>query len=1108
MKILKIKFKNLNSLQKEWEIDFTNPVFSSGIFAITGPTGSGKTTILDSVCLALYGRTPRESVQKSGNEVMSKGCGECYSEVEFESSGKIYKSRFEQSRARKKPEGALQNVFLKLYEIKEDGLEELCFEEKSSAKYELAIAGKIGVTFSQFTKSVMLAQGAFADFLKADRNGRTEILEKITKTDFYRKLSVKIYKKTEEEKKKYGDILTEKNNLRLLTTEEENGLVQEKNAKESYALELNRLLKRLRKAEDLLNRRDFLEKDLASYLVKIEEAGLRKKKFSEELEKLKLRQIEFERVYDRISEKLRLASEKEAVIKEKELSLKNYESDYEVALTEKAVAAGKIEKNVSAFEELKKRSAVLEDALQNTERDQDLIENFSALDLKGREIIKDSELADLKGIEISDLEKRLSVLRRASSELLEHEGENRKNLSVAKAAREELSSLSAREISDSLDACKDKLERIKSLLALLKERTEIEAEIRLTSDNEANRKSELDLCLRSVSKFELEKNGRYLRKKELEIELRTIAKILSFSNERKALKDDVPCPLCGSVYHPYALGNIPFASDAENELGALEKSISDIESELETLKIRKASLGAEIKINRDSLEKLQKKKTELDEMIKSVSSEYDMDCYDPKALEAAEKALEIEAKKTERLYRDACFCDENIKSFLFSIESDSARLASVKEEVLKTEALFLENSKTLRRLQEKISVSIESFKLEASLYGIDNLDVRRLEKVLDILKARKLKRLKLQEEYRNASLAIGDLEQKSNILKDKLLRLEESEKKALSGRNSCLNAIEELKSSMFALFEDVPGYAGSVSLEQKRIEGLRNKLNESVLDCSLGFSSASSELDSAESKKVELSESLNFLKSEMEFDFSREEIEEKIRESESSLETISQEIGRLRHTLDLNNADKRSSLLISERLEKQAEVLRPWEKLSKLLGSEKGDKYQRFAQRVTLSALLKQANAFLLKMDGRYRLTLGADFFDEAAFDKSPLFVIDAEQGGEIRPVSNLSGGETFMASLALALGLSAISSNDIKIDSLFIDEGFATLDENALSKALQLLSSLAKSGRTIGLISHVEALKESVSARIEVTKVSEGRSLISGAGVRSLGGSKPEKKK
>nr|WP_198923689.1 AAA family ATPase [Rappaport israeli] len=111
MKILQLRFKNLNSLVGQWQIDLTHPDFvSDGIFAITGPTGAGKTTILDAICLALYGRTPRlNKITKSANEIMSRQTGECFAEVTFQTQSGRYRCYWSQHRARKKADGELQS---------------------------------------------------------------------------------------------------------------------------------------------------------------------------------------------------------------------------------------------------------------------------------------------------------------------------------------------------------------------------------------------------------------------------------------------------------------------------------------------------------------------------------------------------------------------------------------------------------------------------------------------------------------------------------------------------------------------------------------------------------------------------------------------------------------------------------------------------------------------------------------------------------------------------------------------------------------------------------------------------------------------------------------
>ncbi|NOQ51638.1 MAG: AAA family ATPase, partial [Desulfuromonadaceae bacterium] len=190
MRILQVRFKNLNSLAGEWKIDLTHPTFAAdGIFAITGPTGAGKTTILDAICLALYGRTPRlNRITKSGNEIMSRQTGECFAEATFETQAGRFRCHWSQHRARKKPDGELQAP---KHEIADADSGQI-FEAKLRG-----VAGQIetvtGMDFDRFTRSMLLAQGGFAAFLQAAPDERAPILEQITGTEIYSRISIRVH---------------------------------------------------------------------------------------------------------------------------------------------------------------------------------------------------------------------------------------------------------------------------------------------------------------------------------------------------------------------------------------------------------------------------------------------------------------------------------------------------------------------------------------------------------------------------------------------------------------------------------------------------------------------------------------------------------------------------------------------------------------------------------------------------------------------------------------------------------------------------------------------------------------------------------------------------
>ena len=218
MRILHLRLKNLNSLVGEWSIDFTHPDYeSNGIFAIIGPTGAGKSTLLDAICLALYGKTPRlDKISKSSNEIMARQTGECFAEVTFETARGKYRSFWGQHRSHKKAGGDLQNAQREIVDANTNTV-----LESHLSRVDAKIEEITGMDFQRFTRSMLLAQGSFDAFLKASPSERAPILEQITGTEIYSKISIGVFERSKKEIKKLEELQDQLAAIQLLSQEDE-----------------------------------------------------------------------------------------------------------------------------------------------------------------------------------------------------------------------------------------------------------------------------------------------------------------------------------------------------------------------------------------------------------------------------------------------------------------------------------------------------------------------------------------------------------------------------------------------------------------------------------------------------------------------------------------------------------------------------------------------------------------------------------------------------------------------------------------------------------------------------------------------------------------------
>ncbi len=314
MKILKITLLNINSLKGQHSIDFRDEKFSKGLFAITGATGAGKTTILDAICVAMYAKTPRLS---NPNELMSKYSGECFCEVEFEINGIEYRSRWSQRRARKKFDGKFQIAQMELSLLENGKIIESKLQEVPKKVEEI-----IHLDFKRFTKSIMLAQGSFDAFLKSNPNERAHLLEKITGMEIYTQISQKVFERKKIELEKFESLKKELGSIKLLSSTDiiqiNIQIEQRKEQRESLKQRVHKLHEKINWLKNIEELKELVCKQKDNISILKESQKKQKPQFDKLslAKKAKRHELSFLRFQDRVIQKDKLAKEINKIQKE------------------------------------------------------------------------------------------------------------------------------------------------------------------------------------------------------------------------------------------------------------------------------------------------------------------------------------------------------------------------------------------------------------------------------------------------------------------------------------------------------------------------------------------------------------------------------------------------------------------------------------------------------------------------------------------------------------------------------------------------------------------------------------------------------------------------
>ena len=1026
MKPLSLKITAFGPYAKQTTLNFKEDLDGQDIFVVTGPTGAGKTTIFDAICYALYGETSGGS--RTGKELRSDFAKDSELKTEVEFSFRVKDKTYQITRApqqlQKKKRGDGFREVPATVELLEVGSEQAPITKDGEVKEQ--IQQIIGLKVEQFRKIVMIPQGDFKEFLLANTTNKEEILRKIFGTDFYKTIQEQLTQQANALKLEVAD--TQKSiqaELKLIKTDEEHVIELEQPLTNVLAIAKDQQAVWKASANTLTEMSNRLDEMIQEHRTH-HEAGMRlNEKFTQ---------------YEQVIQTLEQLNHYQASISEREKQIQEAKS---------AQGLINLENECLKYQVLQQDTATkqqqLMHSLKECETEFILVEKcYTAIESLRQEIASliqsKSDLARyIEGV--THLEQKCQLLEslKKSGQTLKTELEVEEGRLIV--LRQEVSQLE--QLTLQLATFKDQQHTLN--LKQLKLNEDFEYVQSLVNRLHSYEKTTNLIETQQIYYQQLMSDATTQRHAyEHQAELFINAAAIRLANE---LKVGQACPVCGSLDHPN-----PRRSD--------EKILS--KNELDQFRFEVESLENKVRQVQQELTVLQTTQSEeqrsLNELVQTLQGRHVVSSDFRLNQEVADQLSEVLRKETNELVQ----LIEKVHLDVERLENEIQRLTQLKLEIEPLEQQIDQKQGVLQEQRDRYKAEQRSKKdLEESIPE----NYRSLDVLNQMMSEVELRKVELEQ---NISSSEADYQRVTTQIAGLKAAIEEV-------NQQLAYYIEQFEQSNEAFFEQIQTYFESVERyeEAKQWIELLAQLEQQVQNYY-------QELHTATKMQEMLQEEL---KGKDRVDLSV--LEEMMAELDRRKAEITKDCATLMANLEQNEMILNSVTKKYQTIQKREQEYAIVGELDSLANGRSGGKmsFETYVLSSYFDEVLAAANARLQKMTSRRYYLLRREEVKGVGRKGLDLDVYDSHTCNN-RPVNTLSGGESFKASLALALGLSDTvqqNSGGIQLDTMFIDEGFGTLDSESLDQAIDILMELQDHGRLIGVISHVNELKERIPAKLVV---------------------------